>query len=100
MGCMWKIHELKQATQILKKYPLSVRKKYKVWIEIVKNGGSQNLKHFSGFKDELLKGKLKGCRSSRLNIKYRVVYIEKRQKREIYVLKIIPHNYKQIRGIL
>ena len=91
---MWKVYELKQVTQNLKKHPLSIRKKYKVWIEVIKNGGSQNLKNFPGFRDKLLKGRLRQCRSSRLNIQYRVIYNEKKQEKEVYVLKVTPHKYE------
>ena len=91
---MWKIYELKSVTRNLKRYPISVQKKYKIWIEITKNGGPHNLRNFPGFRDELLKGKLSDSRSSRLNRQYRVIYNENKYKKEVYVIKVTPHKYK------
>lgn len=93
---MWKVYEAKVVTKDLKKIPRQILCKYKAWIEVVKNGGSKNLKNFSGFKDEVLKGDLRGCRSSRLNIQYRVVYSEDKKIKEIYVLKVTAHKYDEV----
>lgn len=93
---VWRVLETKEVTKNLKKIPKEIQYKYKAWIEIVKNGGSENLQNFSGFKDEQLKGKLRECRSSRLNIKYRVIYSEDKEVKEIIVLKITPHKYEEV----
>lgn len=87
---MWWIYETKEVTKNLKKNPIEIQKKYKAWVEIVKNGGSKNLQNYSGFNDKLLKGKLRECRSSRLNIQYRVIV------KEIIVLSVTPHKYEEI----
>ena len=91
---MWAIYETKAVTKEVSKLPKQVQRKYKVWVEVVRNGGSAKLKNFPGFKDEALKGELRHCRSSRLNIQYRVVYSEKRDIKEIIVLKVTPHEYR------
>lgn len=93
---MWKVYEAKDIAKKLKKTPTQVQRKYKAWVEVIKNGGSKNLKNFSGFKDEKLKGDLRECRSSRLNIQYRVVYKEDRRVKEIYVLKVTAHKYGEV----
>lgn len=93
---MWKIFEEKSVTKSLKKIPHEILFKYKAWIEIVKNGGSNNLKNYPGFKDVKLKGSLRHSRSSRLNIKYRVVYTEDDKVKEIIVLAITPHKYEEV----
>ncbi|MCP4911485.1 MAG: type II toxin-antitoxin system mRNA interferase toxin, RelE/StbE family [Oligoflexia bacterium] len=93
---MWKVYEAKDIAKKLKKTPAQVQRKYKAWVEVIKNGGSKNLKNFSGFKDEKLKGDLRECRSSRLNIQYRVVYKEDRSVKEIYVLKVTAHKYGEV----
>lgn len=93
---MWRVLETKEVTKNLKKIPIEIQQKYKAWIEIVKNGGSENLQNFSGFKDKQLKGKLRECRSSRLNIQYRVIYSEDKEVKEIIVLKITPHKYEEV----
>jgi addiction module RelE/StbE family toxin len=95
-GLMWKVFEEKVVTKSLKKIPKDILFKYKAWIEIVKNGGSNNLKNYPGFKDEKLKGNLHYCRSSRLNIKYRVVYTQDDKIKEIVVLAVTPHKYEEV----
>ena len=92
----WKVFEEKSVTKSLKKIPKDILFKYKAWIEIVKNGGANNLKNYPGFKDEKLKGNLGHCRSSRLNIKYRVVYTENNEVKEIIVLAVTPHKYDEV----
>ena len=92
---MWKVFETKDVRKSLKRIPVDIQHKYKVWIEIVKNGGSQNLRNFHGFRDKQLKGKLRESRSSRLNIQYRVIYSEAKEIKEIIVLKITPHKYEE-----
>lgn len=52
----WVVYETKDVSKRLRKLPLQVQRKYKVWVEVVKNGGSANLKKFPGFHDEQLKG--------------------------------------------
>lgn len=52
------------------------------------------MKNFPGFKDEGLQGELRECRSSRLNIQYRVIYSESKDAKEIIVVKVTPHEYK------
>ena len=62
-------------------------------LHIVKPNG---LKDFPGFKDEKLSGDLKHCRSSRLSIKYRVIYKENKKVKEVIVLSITPHKYDRV----
>jgi addiction module RelE/StbE family toxin len=93
---MWKVYEAKTVTKDLKKTPKQIQQKYKAWVEAIKNGGSTNLRNFPGFKDEKLKGDLRECRSSRLNVQYRVVYTESKEVMEIYVLKVTPHKYDEV----
>ena len=90
---MWKIYETKEVTKNLYKLPHDICYKYKAWVEIVKVNGAHNLKNYPGFKDKQLKGKLRECRSSRLNIQYRVVYSENKKEKQIIVIKITPHKY-------
>jgi len=93
---MWSIFETKDVTKSIRKLPRDICRKYKVWVEIVRKGGADNLINYPGFKDKKLKGKLRECRSSRLNIQYRVVYIEDKDIKEIVVLDISPHNYSEL----
>jgi len=91
---MWTVYETKAVTKEVAKLPRQVQRKYKVWVEVVKNGGAANLRNFPGFKDEALKGELRDCRSASLNIQYRVIYSEKKDIREIIVVKVTPHEYR------
>jgi addiction module RelE/StbE family toxin len=93
---MWKILETKEVRKNLKKVPVEIQKKYKVWVAAVQNGGSENLQNFSGFKDKALKGKLRECRASRLNIQYRVIYTEEKNIKEIVVVSVTAHKYEEI----
>ena len=93
---MWKVFEEKSVTKSIKKIPQEILFKYKAWIEIMKNGGSNNLKNYPGFKGEKLKRNLHHCRSSRLNIKFRFVYTENSEIKEIIVLAVTPHKYEEV----
>jgi len=92
---MWKVYETKEVTKSLRRFPQQIQRKYKAWVEVVKNGGSTNLRNYPGFRDEKLKGELHECRSSRLSIQYRVIYAEENAVKEIVVLKVTPHEYKK-----
>ncbi len=94
---MWKVFETKDVRKRLKKIPNEVQSKYKAWVVVVKSGGSSNLRNFSGFKDKALKGKLRECRASRLNIQYRVIYTEDKKIKEIIVVSVTPHKYEEIK---
>ena len=92
---MWEAYEQRYVTKSLVKLPREIQLKYKAWIEIIKNGGPDNLKNYPGFKDEKLKGCLKDYRSSRLNIKYRLIYVEDKLLKSVTVMGITTHNYKE-----
>ncbi len=90
---MWKIFEEKSIAKICKKLPPQVVKKYELWKEIVFRHGPEKLKEFPGFHDEQLKGDRSRQRSSRLSLKYRVVYEVNDLEISVYVEEITPHKY-------
>lgn len=90
---MWYILEHKSITGLAKKLPKQVLKKYELWKNLVFRHGPDILKKFPGFHDEPLKGKRKGERSSRLSLKYRVIYTVKRDIVTVYVQEITAHKY-------
>ena len=90
---MWIIEEHRDIKKTCKKAPSPVVKKYELWKSIVFRHGPDKLKAFPGFKDEHLRGKRKGERSSRLSLQYRVIYSVEKAKVTVYVLEISPHNY-------
>jgi addiction module RelE/StbE family toxin len=93
---MYKVLETKDVRKSLKKVPVEIQKKYKAWVSAVQNGGSENLINFAGFKDKALKGKLRECRASRLNIQYRVIYTEDKMVKEIIVVSVTAHKYEEV----
>jgi mRNA-degrading endonuclease RelE of RelBE toxin-antitoxin system len=90
---MWRILEHRDIPKECRKLPDAVVKKYELWKSIVFRHGPEKLKEFPGFNDEKLKGGRQGQRSSRLSLKYRVIYSVKRQKVTVLVLQVTPHRY-------
>lgn len=90
---MWFIQEHRNIGKTIKKTPAEILKKYELWKDIVFRHGPEKLKEFPGFHDELLKGQWAGHRSSRLSLKYRVIYSVKREEVTVFVVEITPHKY-------
>ncbi len=90
---MWVIKEPKKIDKIFKRLPSSVKEKYQLWKAIVRYNGPKAVRQFHGFHDEKLKGKREGQRSSRLSLKYRVIYEVEEEAIIVYVIKITPHKY-------
>ena len=62
------------AEKQLRKVPLHIAEKLRIWVEGVEEEGLENMRKIPGFHDEALKGKRKGQRSIRLSRAYRAVY--------------------------
>lgn len=90
---MWKIREHRDVQKIFRKLPGAVLKKYELWKNLVFRHGPDILREFPGFHDEKLKGSRLGQRSSRLSLRYRVIYQVDREAVSVYVLEITPHAY-------
>jgi toxin HigB-1 len=90
---MWKILEHSDIERKCRMLPSSVAKKYELWKNLVFRHGPDKLREFPGFHDEKLQGVRSGQRSSRLSLKYRVVYSVKKEIVAVLVLEITPHNY-------
>lgn len=91
---MWTIWESPSISKTAKKLPKEVLKRYEKWKDVVRYSGPQGLKLIRGFRDEALKGELKGFRSSRLNEQYRVIYKLEKDEVIVKVIKITPHDYR------
>ncbi|HOU55530.1 MAG TPA: hypothetical protein PLZ82_05670 [Smithellaceae bacterium] len=76
-----------------RKLPAAVVKKYELWKDIIFRHGPEKLREFPGFHDEKLTGKCEGQRSSRLSLKYRVIYTVEKEVVTVLVLDITPHEY-------
>lgn len=92
---MWQIYEHKRVPKQLKKLPKDVLKKYEIWKEIVALSGPLGLKRIKGLNDEGLRGQWKGCRSSRLNKQYRVIYEVLNDEVRVLVMEVTPHDYRK-----
>ena len=90
---MWTIYEKKTVTKALDRCPDEVLVRYEAWKRIVEVSGPSGLRSVKGFHDEALKGEWAGYRSSRLGIKWRVIYFVKNQEMEVYVIDVNPHKY-------
>ena len=90
---MYTLLEHKRAVKILKKAPLEIKKNYLAWKRIVELEGPQGLRLIKGFHDEALEGEWDGCRSSRLNKQWRVIYHVEKDQLIVYVIEINPHTY-------
>lgn len=90
---MWEVYEKKTIQKDIKKVPHEVLLRYEAWKRIVELSGPQGLKLIKGFNDEALKGQWKGFRSSRLNIKWRLIYKVEKGVFEVYIIEITPHKY-------
>lgn len=92
---MWKIYEHRRVDRDLKSIPKDVLKKYEKWKDIVSISGPEGLKLIRGFNDESLRGEWKGHRSSRLSLKYRVIYRIVRSEVFVQVVSVTPHDYRR-----
>ena len=89
---MWDIFEHKSLVKKFPQIPLDILKKYEKWKDIVMISGPEGLKLIKGFRDEALKGKWRGFRSSRLSIQYRIIYKIDKGALYVQVIDINPHD--------
>jgi len=92
---MWRILEHRRATRQLDRLPGDILKRYEKWKDIVAVSGPAGLRLIKGFHDEPLAGEWKGCRSSRLSLKYRVVYRVVKDQVFVEVLDLTAHDYRK-----
>ena len=90
---MWFVREHRGAVKILKRTPRHIQMNYLAWKRIVEIEGPAGLRAIKGFHDETLKGRWKGCRSSRLSGQWRVIYSVEQEECIVYVIEINPHDY-------
>ena len=92
---MWEIYEHRKLSKKLKSLPIDILKRYEKWKDIVTISGPKGLRLIKGFHDESLRGELKGCRSSRLGSKYRVIYKVKESEVMVQVVNLTAHDYRK-----
>ncbi len=92
---MWEIYEHRRVSKQLSDLAVEILKRYEKWKDIVRIAGPSGLKVIKGFHDEALRGEWKGHRSSRLSIKYRIIYKIVEKEIFVQVVKITPHDYRR-----
>jgi len=92
---MWIIYEHHRVDRQYQVIPLEIRKRYEKWKDIVMISGPHGLRNIKGFRDEALSGQWKGCRSSRLGLKYRVIYQVRKQQLLVQVIGLTSHDYRR-----
>lgn len=92
---MWIILEKKGLERALGGMPLEIQMRYEKWKDIVRISGPAGLRKIKGFHDEALTGLWKGHRSSRLNDKYRVIYIQDEDRFVVKVIRLTAHDYRR-----
>ncbi len=92
---MWEIYEHRRVTKQLNGLPVEILKHYEKWKDIVRISGPEGLRFIKGFHDEALRGEWKGFRSSRLGIKYRIIYKIAAKDIFVQVINITPHDYRR-----
>ena len=75
--------------------PVEILKRYEKWKDIARISGPSGLRFIKGFHDEALRGDWKGFRSSRLSIKYRLIYKVVENDILVQVVNITPHDYRR-----
>jgi len=92
---MWEIYEHRKTIKQLASLPVDLIKRYEKWKDIILISGPDGLKQIRGFRDEVLRGKWKGHRSSRLSIQYRVIYKIEKDLVLVQVVNVTPHDYRR-----
>jgi addiction module RelE/StbE family toxin len=93
---MWRVLEHRRVEKQLRgKIPIEVRERYEKWREIAYFHGPAGLAGIPGFHDESLLGKWVGHRSSRLGLKWRVIYQVFDDLLLIQVVEVTAHDYKK-----
>ena len=92
---MWRIEEHRRVDKQLDSVPREVLKRYEKWKDIATISGPPGLRLIKGFNDETLSGEWAGYRSSRLGVKYRVIYRLVAEEQLFRVFSITAHDYRR-----
>jgi addiction module RelE/StbE family toxin len=92
---MWRIEEHRRIDKQLDSAPREILKRYEKWKDIAVISGPPGLRLIKGFRDEALSGEWAGYRSSRLGLKYRVLYCVVSEDQLFQVASITAHDYRR-----
>jgi len=94
---MWRIEEHRRLDRQLRTVPVEVLKRYEKWKDIAMMSGPAGLRQIKGFHDESLVGDLRGYRSSRLGLRYRVIYRLNGRLALFQVHHVTAHEYRKLK---
>ncbi len=89
---MWRIEEHSRLEKQPGSTPLEIQKRYEKWKDIAIISGPRGLRVIREFCDEALSGHRYGYRSSRLSLKYRVIYRVVASQLLFQVVEVTPHD--------
>lgn len=92
---MWEIYEHRRIDRRAPRLPAEILKRYEQWKGVVRASGPTALRWIRGFHDEALRGAWKGHRSSRLGIRYRVIYRVVDREVCVEVVDLTAHDYRR-----
>ena len=92
---MWTVWERRSLQKEIRKLPVDVLNRYHKWKDLVVFSGPQGIRMIRGFRDEALRGRWRGHRSSRLNRQYRVIYRVVAQEIRVEVIDVRAHDYRR-----
>lgn len=92
---MWRIEEHRRVDMQLGSAPREILKRYEKWKDIAVISGPPGLRLIKGFHDETLSGEWARHRSSRLGLKYRVIYRLVSDEQLFQVVSITVHDYRR-----
>lgn len=92
---MVQVEFTRAAYKSLAKLPLHIVSRLRTWIAEVEMLGLSEVRKYSGFHDEPLKGRRSGQRSIRLNRDYRAIYVEteRGQIQIVTIIEVTKHEY-------
>ncbi len=90
---MWEVFEHRQVQRRIRKLPDEIVKRYEKWKDVVEFSGPAGLRLIRGFRDESLRGRWNGHRSSRLGDQYRVIYRIEKKRLYVMVVDVTAHDY-------
>lgn len=92
---MWRIEEHRRVDKQASSAPREILQRYEKWKDIASISGLPGLRLIKGFHDEALSGEWAGYRSSRLGLKYRVIYRLVPDDQLFQVISITAHDYRR-----
>lgn len=91
---MWEVEIAKKASKELQEAPEEIRRKYTVWLNVIKASGVAGVVNVRGFRDHALKGKWHGYRSSSLSDSWRLIYQVEQESVTIKIVRVSNHDYR------